>query len=48
MSPKIREVLEQISRDRHGLLGSAEGLTTEQTEFRLAPDAWSMRSLTIA
>lgn len=45
MSPKIREILEQISRDRHGLLSSAEGLTTEQTEFRPAPDAWSIADL---
>jgi hypothetical protein len=42
MSPKIQEILEQISRDRNGLLSAAEGLTTEQTEFRPEPEAWSV------
>jgi hypothetical protein len=45
MSPKIQEILDQISRDRTGLLSSAEGLTIEQTEFRPEPEAWSIADL---
>ncbi len=42
LSPKAKEVLESISRDRLGLRESVEDLAPEQTDFRPEPGSWSI------
>ena len=42
MSPKAKEIVESISRDRLGLVQSVRALAPEQTDFRLSPGSWSI------
>ena len=42
LSPKAKEVVESISRDRLGLRESVEDLAPEQTDFRPEPGSWSI------
>lgn len=42
MSPKLKEIVASISRDRRELVRSVEGLGPEQTDFRPLPGAWSI------
>jgi len=42
LSPKAKEIVESISRDRLGLRESVELLAPEQTDFRPAPGSWSI------
>jgi hypothetical protein len=42
LSPKAKEVVDAISRDRFGLLESVETLEPEQTDFRPESGAWSI------
>jgi hypothetical protein len=42
LSPKAKEIVESISRDRLGLVQSVRDLAPEQTDFRLSPGSWSI------
>jgi hypothetical protein len=42
LSPKAREIVEAIGRDRLALLGSVCDLAPEQTDFRVEPGSWSI------
>jgi hypothetical protein len=42
LSPKLKEIVEAISRDRRELVSSVEALGPEQTDFRPEPGAWSI------
>jgi hypothetical protein len=42
LSPKAKEVVESISRDRLGLRESVRDLAPEQMDFRPAPGSWSI------
>ena len=42
MSPKTKEIVDAISRDRLGLLQTVSGLAPEQTDFRPEPGSWSI------
>jgi hypothetical protein len=42
MSPKAREVVQSIARDRLGLLEAVKDLAPEQTDFRPEPGSWSI------
>jgi hypothetical protein len=42
MSPKAKEIVQSISRDRQGLLEAVAGLEPEQTDFRTEPGSWSI------
>jgi len=45
LSPKAKEVVDAISRDRLVLLESVETLEPEQTDFRPEPGSWSIDDL---
>ncbi len=42
LSPKAKEVVDAISRDRRGLLESVKTVAPEQTDFRPEPGSWSI------
>lgn len=42
LSPKAKEIVEAISRDRRALLDSVESLSAEQTDFRPLSSSWSI------
>jgi len=42
LSPKAKEIVESISRDRLGLREVVRDLAPEQTDFRKEPDSWSI------
>jgi DinB superfamily len=42
MTPKAREIVDSIGRDRLALLTAVRGLAPEQTDFRIEPGSWSI------
>jgi hypothetical protein len=42
LSPKLKEIVDAISRDRAALLSSVRGLEKNQTDFRPEPGSWSI------
>jgi hypothetical protein len=42
LSPKLKEIVDAISRDRRALVSSVEGLGPDQTDFRPLPGSWSI------
>jgi hypothetical protein len=42
LSPKAKEVVEAITRDRKGLVDSVNGLSPRQTDFRPREGSWSI------